>query len=52
MEINDLACDPQTVALHYCWDFSLNIKTAGKISRLTSINHDIKYTLSEEGTMA
>jgi hypothetical protein len=40
------------VGLHYSWDFSLNIKTAGKIKRLASTNHEIEYSIWEEGTLA
>lgn len=43
--MNELACDPKTAALFYSWNFSLNIKTAGKIKRLASTNHEIDYSL-------
>ena len=50
--MNELACDPKTAALFYSWNFSLNIKTAGKIKRLASTNHEIDYSLLEDGTLA
>jgi len=33
-------------------NFSFNIKTAGKIKRLASVNHEIQYALTYDGTMA
>lgn len=50
--MNDLECDPKIAALFYSWNFSLNIKTAGKIRRLASTNHDIEYSLWEDDTLA
>ncbi len=50
--MNELACDQQAAALSYSWNFILNIKTAGKINRLASTNHEIVYSLQEEGTLA
>jgi hypothetical protein len=34
------------------FDFKLSIKTAGKIGRLVSLNHDIDFGLSEDLTEA
>jgi len=52
MDLNDLALDGNLVGIHYSWDFSLNIKTAGKIKRLASQNHLIEYSIWEDGTLA
>ena len=40
--------DPRTMS----WNLLLNIKTAGKIKRLASLNHEIDYLLREHGTVA
>lgn len=50
--MNSLAQDDAKVSNYYSWNFTLNIKQAGKIKRLSSINHEIDYSLSEDGTLA
>ncbi len=52
LEMNSLAQDADSVSNYYTWDFQLNIKQGGKIKRLSSINHEINYSLSEDGTLA
>lgn len=52
MQMNELACYPNIAALFYSWNFSLNIKTAGKIKRLASTNHEIEYSLWENDRLA
>jgi hypothetical protein len=52
LEFNGLEQDGNKVGVHYSWDYLFNIKAAGKIKRLASKNHEIEYSLSEEGTLA
>ena len=50
--MNSLAKVPCKDSEYYTWDFKLNIKQGGKIKRLSSLNHEIDYSLSEDGTLA
>ncbi len=50
--MNKLATEASSVSNAYSWNFLLNIKTAGKINRLSSLNHKIRYETTQEGTFA
>jgi hypothetical protein len=50
--LNSLALDASIVSNFYSWNFTLNIKQGSKIKRLSSINHEIEYSLAENGTLA
>ena len=48
----NIMSDSLAEALLNDWKFSLNIKTAGKITRLASTNQEIEFQINEDGTMA